>query len=827
MLSLTFALLRSYTALNFWQVMVAVMSIDITSAVVQMTLSQKDTLASRWWVVLNAISQILVNVSIGVVLGKTFPIPSARQDPSQTCVRVVWWGTFDSCDKVPWTFWLYWIVRTLLVMRSCAIGLHHMHFYDFGERIARGEKSSQEVSWSSHVLRLLTFTDLTKDITMTQTEDGRENTVWSLEAFPRMPATTLTDWVLWTLPAFVAVISLERMLVLFDLSNPCNIEDWGQTTTFMAVICGLVARAIYLFYAKLKRRSCFERTKAAAEFCNVSTAQKIQPSTEDFVSLASKFKSFRQIQKVLQPVDCVRRKLPKKIWYQHIDSEEAETEFLRSAVLNDINGLIEWGQYISELSTTVDQSKKTALHIALENNNIEAIETIVDLIDSKSQPGRSPSTEGDLEKLLTAPDNKNRTPWGMIWPAEGFDQLDRKTVAAILRFKHPVMQPGKSAPLSQIINGIFEIPYSLEVMELWADAAKKTRSLRQLEEHIIQAVAIDPYSHTEDSSKWAKRVWKFWRRQHDIRRTPFTDRLFKAFMDSSVRYSVHMPANIASFLAQFVQENQVWAMESYTNIARIVSSGHTLDDVRILIKHHPQYPQIEEYVLLGAVSNRNISLDLVKMMLKEWPDQMDITPKVLEALLADKSVVFAPYILKLFLEECSYQIEITESMLMFVAKRSNTLIVEIWEVLLEKYRSSIKMTQDIFIATVSNIGHPAYPHVIDVLTEILNEWPSETKITNKTLLSLTRKPENAHEDLLQLLHELRRDELKTAIDSQVLVLLVETSRWGNRQFVDFFFRSYPEECKASITDEVVEKIDELETQGYSKRTFKAFRQALI
>ncbi|KAI4743319.1 hypothetical protein E4T50_06294 [Aureobasidium sp. EXF-12298] len=151
MLSIMFALLRSYTALNFWQVMVAVMSLDITSAIVQMTLSQKDTLASRWWVVLNAISQLLVHISIGVVLGKTFPISPAKQDPCQTCVRVVWWGTFDSCNKVPWKFWIYWVLRTLLFMRSCAVGLHHMHFYDLGERIARGQKLSQEVTWSSHL----------------------------------------------------------------------------------------------------------------------------------------------------------------------------------------------------------------------------------------------------------------------------------------------------------------------------------------------------------------------------------------------------------------------------------------------------------------------------------------------------------------------------------------------------------------------------------------------------------------------------------------------------------------------------------------------------
>ncbi|KAG9803212.1 hypothetical protein KCU77_g23331, partial [Aureobasidium melanogenum] len=66
MLSLAFALLRSYTTLNFWQLMVAVMSLEVTSATVQMALSQKETLASRWWVVLNSASQLLVQASLAI-----------------------------------------------------------------------------------------------------------------------------------------------------------------------------------------------------------------------------------------------------------------------------------------------------------------------------------------------------------------------------------------------------------------------------------------------------------------------------------------------------------------------------------------------------------------------------------------------------------------------------------------------------------------------------------------------------------------------------------------------------------------------------------------
>ncbi|KAG9752864.1 hypothetical protein KCU80_g12873, partial [Aureobasidium melanogenum] len=214
MLSLAFALLRSYTTLTFWQLMVAVMSLEVTSATVQMALSQKETLASRWWVVLNSASQLLVQASLAIVVGVSFPMSSVQQDPC----------TQDVLDLLDHT------------NPNC-------------QRIAKGEKPTKKISWSSSLLQRLTLTDPAKSTTMVDSQPARTTRTWSLEAFSRMPATTLTDWILWILPAGVAISSMERMLSLYDLSKPGSITDWGQTTTFMAVILGLVARSVYLFYA--------------------------------------------------------------------------------------------------------------------------------------------------------------------------------------------------------------------------------------------------------------------------------------------------------------------------------------------------------------------------------------------------------------------------------------------------------------------------------------------------------------------------------------------------------------------------------------------------
>lgn len=829
-----FALLRSYTALSFWQVMVAVMSLDITSAIVQMALSQKDTLASRWWVVLNSISQLLVQVCLGIVLSKTLPISSAKQDPCQPCVRVVWWGTFDSCGEVPWTFWIYWTLRTLLVIRSGAIGLHHMHFYDIGERIARDENSGEDVSWSSHLLRHLTLTDPL----MLHSAHARRMKVWSQEAFSRMPATTLTDWAFWMLPAIVAMSSLERMLSLFELSNPGNIEDWGQTTTFMAVICGLVARAVYLFYAKLKRRSCLERTKAAMDHSKLSTARKINLSTEDFATLTSRLKSFRDARQVLKPVDCVRWKLHEEVWYEEIDLEEAEEEFLKSAVLNDINGLVKWARYIPDISTAVDDMNRTALHLALDKNNLEAIETIMDLIVPEPQSGRSPATTSrNLQKLLDASDKTKRTPWKMIMPTE-YDQMHPKTLEAFLRFRYPVRQPGITAPLSRIINMIFTLPYALKVLQAWVGAAEKSHSLRQLEECMIQAVAIDDRPHNLRDKGSIEKVYEFWSQQHNMGRAMFADRLFKTFVDSVSRCSWKTPGRIPSYLTQFIREKKVWAMESHTSIVRIVAtSGRNVDDVKFLIEHHPQRPRIDEQILIGAVSNHRIRLDLIRMMSENWPDQVDITSKVLEAFLASSPSIDDLDLLLLLLRACPHQIQVTESMLMSLARGSASSVPS-WMALLEHYRPQIEMTQHVFDATVKNLFQKvgsAHSQDISVFREFLNQWPSETKIRSPVLLSLLQNGNRL--EIFDLLYELRHDELGTAIDREVIIELGDWSTQNesgydeNRVLVNFFFERYPEQCKAYITNDVLNIIGRNEYQrdwaSDTEDYFKAFQQGSI
>ncbi|KAH0343680.1 hypothetical protein KCU83_g8714, partial [Aureobasidium melanogenum] len=828
MLSLAFALLRSYATLTFWQLMVAVMSLEVTSATVQMALSQKETLASRWWVVLNSASQLLVQASLAIVVGVSFPMSSVQQDPCQPCVRAVWWGTFDSCNKVPRMFWLYWTIRTLTAVRSCAIGLHHMHFYDLSERVAKGEKPTKKMSWSSSLLQRLTMTDPVKSTTMVDSQPARTTKTWSLEAFPRMPATTLTDWILWILPAGVAISSMERMLSLYDLSKPGSITDWGQTTTFMAVILGLVARSVYLFYAKLKCRSCLERTKSAMELSKSSVARRNDLSAEDFVAFESKWKSFQDIRKVLESVDCVRKKLPDQVWYEHIDLEIVEAEFLRSAALNDVNGLIEFANYIPDLSTAVDDIKRTALHIALDKNNIEAIETIMQLIDREPLPEDPSTTPGkNLEKLLNTMDKTGRTPWRMIMPSES-SQFEPEVLEAFLRFKHPVGPADKSLSLLQTINMVFALPYSLKILKAWVKAAENTQSLSQLEDGIIQAVETDNRTQTKAIELAAESVFEFCCWQYDdLGRTEFADRLFRAFVHSPSRAVVPMPPHIALRLAGFVRERRSWAIESYTEITRIVAwkCEKSLKPIKLLLEQHSKDSQIEEQILLGVLFNHELSFEITTMLWEERPDQVVVTSKVLESCLAESPL--GSSLGRLLLEKCQHRIRFTESILMFATRRDSGLI---WGMLIEKYRSQIDMTPKVFHAVVRDLsGYQA--DVTYLFRRFLEEWPDGTRITSEVLATLMRNSAIGL-DVVMLFSKVRHREFGAAIDGEVLISLAERGPFKklhprSRTLVDFFLKRYPEECRASITDEVLSKIENMKDIYSVAKYFEAFRQGLV
>lgn len=119
--------------------------------------------------------------------------------------------------------------------------------------------------------------------------------------------------------------------------------------------------------------------------------------------------------------------------------------------MNDVKGLIDFARYIPDISMAVDDDmKRTALHIALDNNSTEAIETIMELMDRKPFP-EDPSTtpEENWDRLLKTEDKTKRTPWRMIMPSE-LSQMQPGVLEAFLRFNHPVRQPNQFPPCPKL-----------------------------------------------------------------------------------------------------------------------------------------------------------------------------------------------------------------------------------------------------------------------------------------------------------------------------------------------------------------------------------------
>ncbi|KAI5207052.1 hypothetical protein E4T39_02070 [Aureobasidium subglaciale] len=798
MLSTTIALLRSYTILNFWQVMAATMSLDITSATVQMALSQKETLASRWWVVLNSISQLLSHIVLGVILGGTFPMALDQQDTCQPCVRAIWWGTFDSCNQVPWSFWIYLALRILLTLRSCAISLHHMHFYDLAERALLSEKSGDEVSWFNQLLRRLTLTDPTKIPTKIDP--------WNVKAFVKMPATTLTDWILWTLPAAVAVLSLERMLSLYDLSSPGNMKDWGQTTAFMAVMIAVVARALYLFLVKFKPRSCLERARLAASILRPSSLQNNQPYGHTALHI-SNWRVFQEVRNSLENPDYVRLELPSTIWQEHnIDLKAIETAFLGSAALNDVNGLKELSKDIPDMSTTVDDMGRTALHIALDENNIEAVAAIKTLLTRDS----SGIADVNMDKLLDATDSLLRTPRDIAMPNEQFMSINTKTMEAFLHFMCPVQELNNPPSWSKTINTVFGLPYTCQAMRLWLMAAKKSFTLPHLEELIVQTIKTDSRNHiTRDEAlaQYTENVFEFCCLQHDMGQTEFAGRLFEAFLDNPSRCHLALPAPIAMRLAIFVGERHPWARKCYLKITRLVAwrCEDSIKPVEILLADQSKTQDLDEKVMIGAVSNPRLGAKIVDLLLQNRPGQVMLTPAVFEAVVANTRAGYR--ILEILRDKSPGQIHITEAMLERSAQLGAGRALEL---ILDKPLGEIIMTETIFNAAVKTKR-------LHVLRMIMKEWPESTRITSETLLAVMHN-RTLGVDICQLFHQIQHDELGTAINADVFLAILEhkpaslEQKYGStsRDVVDFLFVHYPEESQAAISDDVLSKAQNME-----------------
>jgi ankyrin repeat protein len=187
--------------LNFIEVMTICMCVDGLCATITMTLSDKTTLASRWFVYLASIFQVLALILIFAALG-LWNDTATRTD---CCRTVVWWGVVSSCRKLPRTTICYFVARTITLLHGIYLALIQTSGFDKAKKLhdirsARGSSDSHS-------------------------------------GFERLPAPAFSTY--WnSLPGVVlAWAGLEKLLSIADSGT---ISDWGQSAALITSIAGIL-----------------------------------------------------------------------------------------------------------------------------------------------------------------------------------------------------------------------------------------------------------------------------------------------------------------------------------------------------------------------------------------------------------------------------------------------------------------------------------------------------------------------------------------------------------------------------------------------------------
>lgn len=114
---------------------VACISIDFTSAGLQMTSSTKEALSSRWVTGVAAINQLVGLALMMAMLAHTRDRPSTG-----ACYDMIWRGTITSCGGASLSTWLYIGVLSLILLHGLWLDCRYSPVFD------RWEKDWKELS---------------------------------------------------------------------------------------------------------------------------------------------------------------------------------------------------------------------------------------------------------------------------------------------------------------------------------------------------------------------------------------------------------------------------------------------------------------------------------------------------------------------------------------------------------------------------------------------------------------------------------------------------------------------------------------------------------
>lgn len=212
------ALALGRKTLSFHSALTAAMTTVECFAALAMTLSQKESLAARFFIFTTSLVSL-------ICLAATFVFMSSIHEYEQgteCCARVIWWGVID-CEGVSPTFWLYLSYRGLCWVCNTLTCLMLTGPFD-----KAGKKD-----YETHAT---TDSDNDHDF-----ERGKyEKTKDLRREYTDMPATVDLHYLDWVLDCLSSITSLEIMLRRFGLPKDEGLDKWGQAVQMVLCIAGIL-----------------------------------------------------------------------------------------------------------------------------------------------------------------------------------------------------------------------------------------------------------------------------------------------------------------------------------------------------------------------------------------------------------------------------------------------------------------------------------------------------------------------------------------------------------------------------------------------------------
>lgn len=315
------------------------MCIDGLCATLSMTLSSKTALASRWYVFLSSLMQL---VSLVLMVSAAF----LRVDTSlssECCTTISWWGNISSCHGPSTSTICYLVVRLTTWAHGTWLAVQQTAEFDLAKK-----EHDKSMFASSYDYR---------------------------SRYEKLPATVFSVYCNFLASALVACLGLEKLLENLDTGH---ISDWGQSAALITAIAG-ISHWVYVLYHEFPcLRKGYKLLGAPPNQVPSKLFDKIKIPLMDYPRLEGGIP------------DLVDKEGLPRLQRELLSAVENSIYFRFKEILNAIELRQKRGEHAS-LDWVDDSRKETALIIAVDRGNQDFVQELLDRKASAEVQGTEPA----------------------------------------------------------------------------------------------------------------------------------------------------------------------------------------------------------------------------------------------------------------------------------------------------------------------------------------------------------------------------------------------------------------------------------------------------